>query len=107
MAAASQQGHVEIVKDLITRSPELMQLTGPNDFSCLHIACQHGRLVVARMLSNAGGIELLQMPARTGRTCLHVACEYGHADIARMLIDEGGDALLHQQADDGTSACTA
>ena len=69
----------------------LLLKTAKNGCSCLHSACYHGHLEIAKVLIEAGGEALLLKTEKDGCSCLYSACLQGHLEIAKALIKASGD----------------
>lgn len=83
---SGQVGCVEILVKYST-SKILEPSAISNDLIPLSLACQHGRLEVARLLLRSGAKVL---PNSEGLYPQHLAARAGHADICRLLVEEAG-----------------
>jgi ankyrin repeat protein len=54
--------------------------------SCLLLACEYGRTLIAKLLLTQHGMNP-NIPDNAGYTCLQVACKHGYLPIVRTLID--------------------
>ena len=86
---ACENGHMDIIKCLITEhgcDPVL-----PDDYGNMpiHIACVFGQLVVVKYLIAEQHCDP-HIGGKYDRTPLHCACENGHMDIIKYLIKEHG-----------------
>lgn len=99
---ASLNGHIEIVKNLLTRmeleDPDKMDINPQNDESQtpLHLACREGNIEVVRtILLKARNfeqrVEFTKTRDNEDSTALHLACESGEREIVRILILNGAE----------------
>ena len=58
---------------------------GPDRFTALHVATQHGQIEVARLLLD--NRAKVNAPSAKKWTALHLAAKYGRVEIARLLLD--------------------
>ncbi|KAG9448734.1 hypothetical protein H6P81_008699 [Aristolochia fimbriata] len=97
-------GHVEFVKDILFRNPELVSLTNRQGSSPLHLASANGHVELVK--------ELLEMDANLcltqdhqGMTPLHVAAKKGQVEVLReqvgakpiaaWIFTDQGETALH------------
>lgn len=64
-------------------------LRTPDGKTCLLIACEHGRTLIARKLLENGMDP--NIPDDNGTTCLQAACNNGSIALAKALLDHGAD----------------
>ena len=84
---AITQGHLEVIRIFVTRQIDLGPTAVSSDLIPLSLACQHGRLEVARLLLQRGAKVL---PNSEGLYPQHFAAKAGHESICQLLVEEGG-----------------
>jgi CDK inhibitor PHO81 len=84
---ATTQGHIEVVRIFVTGQINLEPTAISNDLIPLSLACQFGRLEVARLLLQCGAKVL---PNSEGLYPQHFAAKAGHEAICLLLVGEGG-----------------
>ncbi|GMH37616.1 hypothetical protein BSKO_05489 [Bryopsis sp. KO-2023] len=104
--AAADQGHYEMVKDILDHalSAKLrtyVNLTTEAGWSVLHHATRSGNLKLIRLLLPLCGNHLNQQ-CNVGYTPLHIAADNGLDDVAELLLEAGADANV--QSKDGWTA---
>jgi acetyl esterase/lipase/ankyrin repeat protein len=96
---AAADGHVEVVKALISAGAKLDEEL-PSGFTAFFFAVREGRSAVVQQLLDAGcdvnAIMETKQPSRFGRdtqrlTPLLLAVENGHFELAKQFIDAGAD----------------
>lgn len=85
---AATLGHLNFVKQLLTRKPELAAELDSRGCSPLHLAAAKGHADVVKELLTAGG-EVGSVRNMDGRTPLHVAAIKGRAAVLTELIRAG------------------
>lgn len=86
---AAQEGHLELVKYLISNAgAEINTATSSGD-TALTYACDNGHTDVAEVLVSAGAN--IEQEADGGRTPLMKACRSGHASTVEFLISRGAN----------------
>lgn len=82
-------GHADCVEVLVKYvGTQILETSAiSNDLIPLSLACQHGRIEVARLLLRNGAKVL---PNSEGLYPQHLAARAGHADICQLLVHEGG-----------------
>lgn len=97
LCLASQQGHIEVCRQLIEAGCNVSQSVDIDDCECvtaLHMAARNGHSDVVRLLVSAKVDIEAGMTTRlgvSGVTALHLAVESGHLDIIDVLLDEGSN----------------
>lgn len=84
---AITQGHLEVVRIFVSGQINLEPTAISNDLIPLSLACQFGRLEVARLLLQRGAKVL---PNSEGLYPQHFAAKAGHSEICQLLVEEGG-----------------
>lgn len=84
---AIHQGHLETVRIFVTGRITLEPTSVSNDLIPLSLACQYGRVEVARLLLQCGAKVL---PNSEGLYPQHFAAKAGHETICQLLVEEGG-----------------
>ncbi|KAG6005980.1 hypothetical protein E4U21_007473 [Claviceps maximensis] len=93
VAAASRQGHVNVVKSLLVADPDLQ--TNYAGWSPLNVAAGDGRTEVVTLLLAKGAD--VSNPSDTGWTPLKSAACNGHYDVVKLLLAHG--AGVHATAE--------
>ena len=88
--AASQKGHVDIVKVLLKAGANVNQANTTDGTSPLFIASQHGHVAIVKVLIKAGG-NVNQARTMDGGSPLYIASEKGNIDLVKVLIEAGVD----------------
>ncbi|KAH0607269.1 uncharacterized protein H6S33_003257 [Morchella sextelata] len=89
---ASECGHVELVKLLITEGADVNNAQHkPQQYAstALHLAAKRGDVAVAEALVD-GGAEL-ELKDRSGATALFFSVKGGHEEVVKFLVDRGAD----------------
>eukprot|EP00057_Strongylocentrotus_purpuratus_P006858 XP_011661332.1 PREDICTED: ankyrin repeat domain-containing protein 50-like [Strongylocentrotus purpuratus] len=86
--AASSNGHLEVVKDLIGQGADINRASNDN-WTPLHAASFNGHLDVVQFLTGQGAV--LNRADNDGRTPLYAASFNGHLDVVEFLIGQGAD----------------
>jgi len=84
---AIHHGHLEVVRIFVTAKIALEPTSVSNDLIPLSLACQYGRVEVARLLLRCGAKVL---PNSEGLYPQHFAAKAGHESICQLLVDEAG-----------------
>lgn len=84
---AIHHGHLEVVRIFVTGKIGLEPTAVSNDLIPLSLACQYGRVEVARLLLRCGAKVL---PNSEGLYPQHFAAKAGHEAICQLLVEEGG-----------------
>jgi CDK inhibitor PHO81 len=84
---AIHHGHLETVRIFVTAKVTLEPTSVSNDLIPLSLACQYGRVEVARLLLQCGAKVL---PNSEGLYPQHFAAKAGHETICQLLVQEGG-----------------
>ena len=86
---ACLNGHIDIVKLLLTKKARTDCRQNSNHATPLHLASKHGHLEIVKCLlefKNSVNDKMLN-----GYTALHLAAEKGHSEIAKHLITKGAE----------------
>ena len=81
-----------MVKFSLEKKSGKPNIQAENGQTALHLALEHGRLDVAKILVGGNGIAL-RIPDRHGCTPLHLAAAFEHLDLVKMLINTDSVAL--------------
>jgi ankyrin repeat protein len=100
LLVASQNGHADVVRELVRAGGPalLLRPREPDGATCLHMACQKGRDEVVRALVGAGaaGLELAAKAQRNGTTPLQSARLGGSIPAVNAIVEAlrmaGGEA---------------
>lgn len=87
---AAAQGHLEIVKFLISKSADINSHT-ENRSTPLRAASFDGDLEIVKFLVENGAD--VNKANKYGHSPLHLACYFGWSEIARLLLDNGAEFL--------------
>ena len=84
--AAADQGHVEIFRLFLAKTPDVNAADDAGMTALMH-ASRRGQTECAKLLLEAGAkVETANL---FGRTALHYAALNGHPDVASMLLERG------------------
>ncbi|CAF1198500.1 unnamed protein product [Adineta ricciae] len=83
---ASEHGHNECIKLLLTKSPDTVNQQTNQLSTPIHLACQNGFLATVQLLISYGAN--FQLKDQNGSNCLHMACGNGHIDIVQWLVEK-------------------
>jgi ankyrin repeat protein len=100
---ACQNGHLPVVRLLLSRGANIHQAANDDGFTALIIACQNGHLPVVQLLLTRGAD--IHQAAKQGQTALMMACENGHLPVVQLLLSRGAD--IHQAANGGITSLAA
>ena len=103
---AYHNGHVDIVRYLVSEQGCSTACQNKNGDTLLHMACREGHLAVAEYLLTGQDCSAACVSKNTyGRTLLHYSCYHGWLDMTRRLVeqyhcdleskDNVGDTPLH------------
>jgi len=86
---AANNGHLDIVKELLKEPGTLRNIPDNNGFTPLHLACKYGHMEVVKFLVIAYPDVGADVNAQTiaGNTPLHLACYNKNIDAVTFLID--------------------
>ncbi|KAI3447182.1 hypothetical protein Pfo_003847 [Paulownia fortunei] len=82
---AATLGHLNFVKELLSRKPELAAELDSRGCSPLHLAAAKGHADIVKELLSAGG-EVGMVRNTDGRTSLHVAAVKGRTEVLAELV---------------------
>ncbi|KAI3524057.1 hypothetical protein L1887_02677 [Cichorium endivia] len=82
---ASMLGHIDFVKEILTRKPQLAMEPDSHRRLPLHIASAKGHVELVRALVSASPETCLARD-RDGRNPLHLAAIKGHCDVVKELV---------------------
>ena len=85
--AAAERGDFDIVKNLITKHPEMMNVKRDGGWTLLHIAF-NSRELIEYLIKNGADIHA---KSDGGWTPLHSQAYYGHLAGVELLIEHGSD----------------
>jgi len=96
LSLASQQGHADIVKQLVEANCKVCCSADIDDcqsVTALHLAARNGHTDVVRLLLDAGADIEASMSTKgiTGLTALHLAVESGQLDTIDVLLRAGSN----------------
>ncbi|KAL0326843.1 UNVERIFIED_CONTAM: Ankyrin repeat-containing protein [Sesamum angustifolium] len=101
---AAARGHLEIVKELLARWPELCRACNSSNTSPLYSAAVQNHLDVVNAILDAD-VSSIRIVRKNGKTALHTTARYGQLDIVKALIgrdpgiipikDKKGQTALH------------
>lgn len=97
LLVASQKGHVEMVRFLLSKGA-LVERRTHEGRTALHHAAENGHAAVVEVLLENGAQP--NLPMSDGRTALQAAVLAGHQAIVAMLLEKGADPDAHAE---GTS----
>jgi predicted LPLAT superfamily acyltransferase len=87
---AVQNGHVEVVRLLLSGGADVNQARTDTGTTLLFMAAQEGHVEVVRLLLS-GGADVNQARTDTGATPLFMAAQNGHVEVVRLLLSGGAD----------------
>ena len=102
---AALQGDLAKIKELLEKSPELLEARSGNEKTPLHYAAQGGHMEIVELLLTKGAEVSAKNSAM--ETPLHYAAAMGHMKVVNLLISKGaqlnsentsGDTPLHYAA---------
>ncbi|KAJ0724550.1 putative ankyrin repeat-containing domain-containing protein [Helianthus annuus] len=96
---ASMLGHIDFVKEILTRKPKLCMECDSQRRLPLHIASAKGHVDIVKALLSANP-ETCTARDRDGRNALHVAAVKGHCEVVKMLVQaqpHAARAMVQQQ----------
>ncbi|GFQ08008.1 ankyrin repeat-containing protein at2g01680 [Phtheirospermum japonicum] len=101
---AASKGHLEIVKKLLEKWPELCRVCNSSNTSPLYSAASQNHLDVVNAILDAD-VSTARIVRKNGKTALHTTARYGQVDIVKALIerdpgiipikDKKGQTALH------------
>ena len=88
---ACREGHVDIVRYLVSEQGCSTTLQNMDGNTLLHKACREGRLPMVKALTSGQDCKAAcNLQNKNGDTPLHVVCRKDHVDIVRYLVSEKG-----------------
>ena len=88
---ASREGHVDIVRYLVSEQGCSTACQNKFGDTPLHVACRKRHLAMVKALTSGQDCKAARnCQNKDGATPLHVACRKGHVDIVRYLVSEQG-----------------
>ncbi|KAK6122421.1 hypothetical protein DH2020_043863 [Rehmannia glutinosa] len=101
---AAARGHLEIVKELLSKWPELCRVCNSSNTSPLYSAAAQNHLDVVNAILDAD-VSSVRIVRKNGKTALHTTARYGQLNIVKALIerdpgiipikDKKGQTALH------------
>ena len=84
---ASKQGHVEVVRRLLSNSEGIIFSWCSFEERAIHLAAAEGHTQVVKLLLDAyGHFWSLPVIFSSGMTALMLACASGHSDVVKLLL---------------------
>ncbi|CAI8042294.1 Ankyrin repeat domain-containing protein 29 [Geodia barretti] len=84
LMVASIEGYVDIVKMLVEARTNSINKQNEDGFSALHLAAQHGRADVVRVITEA--LAHVDIKTKDRQTALFIASEKGHRSVVELLL---------------------
>ena len=91
---AATNGDTTVVRELLSRDPNLVRSADERERTALHHAVRGGSASTVRILLEAGAEINAQQHG--GQTALHAAALRGQTEIVRLLLDNGADVELRE-----------
>nr|GMD16732.1 ankyrin repeat-containing protein At2g01680 [Ipomoea batatas] len=85
-SVAASRGHLGIVKELLSKWPELCKVCNSSNTSPLYLAAAQGHLDVVNAILDAD-VSSARIVRKNGKTALHNAARYGLVPIVKALIE--------------------
>ncbi|CAL5343805.1 unnamed protein product [Camellia sinensis] len=82
---ACQEGHLEIVNNVINKNSNLCTVKDNNGLIPLHIAAMKGKVEIVKLLVDACP-ETVKEATAMGETCLHLAVVYNKVKVFQYLV---------------------
>lgn len=86
---ACEKGKLDLVKELVQKQPNLVNVADVDGYTPLHRACYNNRIEVVKYLIENGAN--LAAPTIDGWQPLHSAAQWGHVQVVRILVNSGAD----------------
>ena len=102
---ASQNGHLEIVKYLISKGANMDYLCSDIHYTALMWASMEGHLEIVKVLVEAGAD--LNIKESSGDTALIKASEKGYFEIVKVLVEGGADVNIRDKYNTTALECSA
>jgi hypothetical protein len=99
---ASQEGHLEVVRELLQHNEVDVNLTRDTGATALYTASQNGHVDIVHALLQHGKVDVNRW-FHTGSTALYVACQNGHVKVVRALLQHD-KVDVNLQCYDGSTA---
>ncbi|KAJ0034320.1 hypothetical protein Pint_26376 [Pistacia integerrima] len=101
---AAKQGHLDVLKELLSVFPNLVMTTDLSCTTALHTAAAQGHIDVVDFLLETDS-NLAKIARNNGKTALHSAARMGHVEVVKSLVskdpstgfrvDKKGQAAIH------------
>ncbi|KAJ4830755.1 hypothetical protein Tsubulata_020788 [Turnera subulata] len=101
---AARFGHVELAKEILKLSPEMVSAVNEKLETPLHEACREGRVEMVKLLAETDPWVVYKMN-QENESALFVASERGRLDVVNYLLDFPG--LLMLEVDGATTSLHA
>ena len=86
---AAKEGHVNVMKSIITKCPDTCELLDDRDRTALHVAVENRKKnAVKFFLQTLAFQDLMNEHDKEGNTPLHLAAFQGHSKILEMLAKD-------------------
>jgi ankyrin repeat domain-containing protein 50 len=99
--AACANGHLEIVRYLLTMTGAKLEAASNDGFTPLHFACSNGCLEVVEYLVETAGANV-EAASKSNSTPIHGATKMGHLMVVKYLVGVAG-ANVEAAADNGVN----
>ena len=83
---AAENGKLKVLKLLINKYPDAIEIRNNNDRSILHVAAKHGNWNIVSFILRSPEMEnLINLVDKNGNTPLHLASTGFHSDVVFTL----------------------
>jgi len=97
---ACRDGHIEIVKLLLSDSRVDINKGNYDDWTPFHSTCKNGHIEIVKLLLNEKRVDV-NKATKDKATPFSIACWNGHIEIVKLLLESGKEIDIRKKDDKG------